>query len=106
MLLDEEGVWKYGKTVNVVFQITFHKCIKILFFSFFKNHFKNSLLLSWYLQWFAVPSSSIIKTAMERVKPKLVSASSVPLLRLLLPRTHINAIGEIDKLLVSPQVSG
>jgi anaphase-promoting complex subunit 1 len=28
------------------------------------------------------------------------------LLRLLLPRTHINAIGEIDKLLVSPQVSG
>lgn len=67
---------------------------------------KNSVLLSWYLQWFAVPSSSIIKTAMERVKPKLVSASSVPLLRLLLPRTHINAIGEIDKLLVSPQVSG
>ncbi|KAG6763784.1 hypothetical protein POTOM_031224 [Populus tomentosa] len=54
---------------------------------------KNSVLLSWYLQWFSVPSSSIIKTAMERVKPKLVSASSVPLLRLLLPRTHINAIG-------------
>ncbi|KAJ6768158.1 hypothetical protein OIU74_021929 [Salix koriyanagi] len=67
---------------------------------------KNSVLLSWYLQWFAVPSSSIIKTAMEKVKPKIVSASSVPLLRLLLPRTHINAIGEIDKLLVSPQVSG
>jgi len=88
--------------VNVVFQIIFHKYIKILFFSFFKN----SLLLSWYLQWFAVLASSVIKTAMEKVKPKLVSASSVPLLRLLLPKTETNAIGEIDKLLVSPQVSG
>jgi anaphase-promoting complex subunit 1 len=28
------------------------------------------------------------------------------LLRLLLPKTETNAIGEIDKLLVSPQVSG
>jgi anaphase-promoting complex subunit 1 len=43
---------------------------------------------------------------MEKVKPKLVSASSVPLLRLLLPKTETNAIGEIDKRLVSPQVSG
>jgi anaphase-promoting complex subunit 1 len=88
------------------FKLLYTNASKYYFFSFFKNHFKSSLLLSWYLQWFAVPSSSIIKTAMERVKPKLVSASSVPLLRLLLPRTHINAIGEIDKLLVSPQVSG
>ncbi|KAG6765462.1 hypothetical protein POTOM_029505 [Populus tomentosa] len=63
----------------------------------------NEALLSGRLTTPRVPSSSIIKTAMERVKPKLVSASSVPLLRLLLPRTHINAIGEIDKLLVSPQ---
>ena len=88
------------------FKLLFTNASKYYFFSFFKNHFKNYLLLSWYLQWFTVLASSVIKTTMEKVKPKLVSASSVPLLRLLLPKTETNAIGEIDKLLVSPQVSG
>jgi anaphase-promoting complex subunit 1 len=88
------------------FKLLFTNTSKYYFFSFLKNHFKNSLLLSWYLQWFAVLASSVIKTTMEKVKPKLVSASSVRLLRLLLPKTETNAIGEIDKLLVSPQVSG
>jgi anaphase-promoting complex subunit 1 len=98
----------FGSMVNVVFQITFHKCIKILFFFHFLKIILKILCfyISWYLQWFAVLASSVIKTTMEKVKPKLVSASSVPLLRLLLPKTETNAIGEIDKLLVSPQVSG
>lgn len=65
---------------------------------------KNSILLSWYLKWFGVPPPSVIKTAAEKIKPKLVSSSLVPFLRLLFPTTHINAIGEIDKFL-SLQVS-
>lgn len=62
---------------------------------------KRQLLLSWYVQWFGVPSPSVIKVAVEKVKPKLKSSSLVPLLHLLFPRTHINAIAEIDKLFSS-----
>ncbi|KAJ9175912.1 hypothetical protein P3X46_014412 [Hevea brasiliensis] len=66
---------------------------------------RNSVLLSWYLQWCGVPGPSVIWIAMEKIKPKVFSSSSVPLLRLLFPTTHINAIGEIDKSLFSSQVS-
>ncbi|KAM1253481.1 hypothetical protein ACFX2J_041359 [Malus domestica] len=63
---------------------------------------KRSILLSWYLQWFGVPAPSVIKMAVEKVKPKLKSSSTlVPLLHLLFPRTHINAIAAIDKLFSS-----
>uniref|UniRef100_A0A5B7B7B0 Putative anaphase-promoting complex subunit 1 isoform X2 n=1 Tax=Davidia involucrata TaxID=16924 RepID=A0A5B7B7B0_DAVIN len=62
-------------------------------------------LLSWYLQWYSVPAPSIIKMAVEKIKPMRTS-SSVPLLRLLLPRTHIKVIGEIDRLYFSSQVDG
>lgn len=58
-----------------------------------------SIILSWYLQWYDVPSHSVIKRAVEKIKPCRKSSSSVvPLLRLLLPRTHIDAISKIDKL--------
>nr|POE46089.1 anaphase-promoting complex subunit 1 [Quercus suber] len=60
---------------------------------------KSAILLSWYLQWFGVPAPFVIKTAAERIKPKLMSSSLTPFLRLLFPSTHINAIGEIDKFL-------
>ncbi|XP_075671418.1 anaphase-promoting complex subunit 1 isoform X2 [Castanea sativa] len=60
---------------------------------------KGAILLSWYLQWFGVPAPFVIKTAAERIKPKLMSSSLTPFLRLLFPSTHINAIGEIDKFL-------
>eukprot|EP00257_Ricinus_communis_P020956 XP_015580327.1 anaphase-promoting complex subunit 1 [Ricinus communis] len=66
---------------------------------------KSSVLLSWYLQWFGVPDPSMIWMAAEKIKPKLVSSSSVPFLRLLFPTTHINAIGEIDKYLFTSQVT-
>lgn len=61
---------------------------------------KDSILLSWYLQWLCVPAPSMIQTAVEKIRPKIKTSSSIPLLRLLLPRTHIHAIGEIDKFLV------
>ncbi|TQD83379.1 hypothetical protein C1H46_031089 [Malus baccata] len=63
---------------------------------------KRSILLSWYLQWFGVPAPSVTKMAVEKVKPKIKSSSTlVPLLHLLFPRTHINAIAAIDKLFSS-----
>ncbi|GMH15411.1 hypothetical protein Nepgr_017252 [Nepenthes gracilis] len=61
----------------------------------------GSILLSWYLQWFNVPAPSVIQTAMEAIKPKLGTSAAVPLLRLLLPKTHIDAITEMDTLLHS-----
>ncbi|KAK7300517.1 hypothetical protein RJT34_11363 [Clitoria ternatea] len=60
---------------------------------------KRSKLLAWFLQWFDVPASSVIRTAVDRVKPKIMSSSSVPLLHLFFPRTHINVIREIDRCL-------
>lgn len=66
---------------------------------------KRLILLSWYLQWFNVPAASVVKIAVEKVSAKLTpQLSSVPLLRLLFPRTHIDAISEIDKLCISSHV--
>ncbi|RID73006.1 hypothetical protein BRARA_B00180 [Brassica rapa] len=63
---------------------------------------KDLILLSWYLKWFSVPSPSIIKAAVEKIKSKCkISASAVPLLRLVLPSTHISAIREIDRVFFS-----
>ncbi|GAB4827614.1 hypothetical protein Ancab_034497 [Ancistrocladus abbreviatus] len=58
----------------------------------------GSIVLSWYLQWFDVPSPSVVRIAIERIKTKLRTSSLVPLLHLLLPKTHTTAITEIDKL--------
>lgn len=66
---------------------------------------KGAILLSWYLQWFGVPAPFVIKTAAERIKPKPLSSSLTPFLRLLFPSTHINAIGEIDKFLSCQSVA-
>lgn len=63
---------------------------------------RRSIILSWYLQWFGVPSPSVVEKAMKKVNAKSVSSSSlVPLLRLLLPSTHISALSEIGRLLCS-----
>lgn len=84
--------------------------------SVLENHFQNylksgtwpnedsqngdlSILLSWYLQWYSVPSPDMIKLIVEKLKP--VNKSSLPLLRLLLPKTHVKAVMEIEKLLCS-----
>ncbi|XP_010253785.1 PREDICTED: anaphase-promoting complex subunit 1 [Nelumbo nucifera] len=61
------------------------------------------MLLAWFLRWFEVPPPFVIKSAMEKIKHKYTS-SLVPLLRLLFPRTHINAIVEIDKSWLSSSI--
>ncbi|XP_061351686.1 anaphase-promoting complex subunit 1 [Gastrolobium bilobum] len=77
----------------------FHKYLKYGKWPDEESQDKRSILLSWFLQWFDVPASSVIKTAIDRVKPKHMLSSSVPLLRLSFPRTHINVINEIDRCL-------
>ncbi|KHN20837.1 Anaphase-promoting complex subunit 1 [Glycine soja] len=77
----------------------FHNYLKLGKWPDGESQDKRSILLSWFLQWFDVPSSSAIRTAVDRVKPKLMSSSSVPFLRLFFPRTHIHVISEIDRCL-------
>ncbi|CAM8913570.1 unnamed protein product [Rhodiola kirilowii] len=58
----------------------------------------RSVLLSWYLQWFSLPNPLVLNDVLDIVKSKCLKSSSVPLLRLMLPRTHINGLAAIDKL--------
>ncbi|KAK8334553.1 hypothetical protein V6Z11_A10G285900 [Gossypium hirsutum] len=62
---------------------------------------KSSTILSWYLQWFGVPAAPTVKTMVDKIKPMNTSLSPVPLLCLLLPGTHINAVEEINRFLLS-----
>ncbi|KAH9618819.1 hypothetical protein KSS87_009167 [Heliosperma pusillum] len=62
---------------------------------------KRSILLSWYLQWFCVPSPSTLQATMDKIKHKTETSLPVPLLRLVFPHTHIRVISEINKLLSS-----
>uniref|UniRef100_A0A7C9AEP2 Anaphase-promoting complex subunit 1 C-terminal domain-containing protein n=1 Tax=Opuntia streptacantha TaxID=393608 RepID=A0A7C9AEP2_OPUST len=62
---------------------------------------KCLLLLSWFLQWFSVPPPSVVQQALAKIKPKLKTSSSVPLLRLMLPRTHATVISEMSRSLLS-----
>ncbi|KAK3042105.1 hypothetical protein RJ639_001807 [Escallonia herrerae] len=61
---------------------------------------KLSAILSWYLQWYGVPAPSVIKAAVEKIKP-IPTSSSVPFLHLLLPRTHTRAVKEMHNFLFS-----
>ncbi|KAM7271463.1 hypothetical protein ACFE04_030677 [Oxalis oulophora] len=63
---------------------------------------RNSVLLSCYAQWYGLPAASIVQAAMEKIKTRSNSLSAIPLLRLLLPGTHIDAIREINNLYTSP----
>ncbi|KAL6003370.1 hypothetical protein ACLOJK_023593 [Asimina triloba] len=59
----------------------------------------GAVILSWHLQWYGIPSPSAIQTAVNKIKSKVPAGfSSVPLLHLLLPKTCVNALAEIDKL--------
>ncbi|PPD81551.1 hypothetical protein GOBAR_DD21537 [Gossypium barbadense] len=62
---------------------------------------KSSTILSWYLQWFGVPAAPTVKTMVDKIKSMNISLSPVPLLCLLLPGTHINAVEEINRFLLS-----
>ncbi|KAK4480701.1 hypothetical protein RD792_013783 [Penstemon davidsonii] len=57
--------------------------------------------LSWYLQWYSVPSPLDIKTAANKIKKQGKISSSIPLLRLVFPGTHIAAIDLINGCLLS-----
>lgn len=57
---------------------------------------KRSTFLSWYLQWYGVPCANDVRRAIEKIKDVQFS-SSVPLLHILFPRTHVIAIGDIKR---------
>lgn len=61
---------------------------------------KSDIILSWYIKWYNVPSPLDIRTVLEKLKCNNIS-TSVPLLRLLFPRTHIAAINVINGFLLS-----
>ncbi|XP_023752890.1 anaphase-promoting complex subunit 1 [Lactuca sativa] len=67
-----------------------------------------STLVSWYLQWYNVPPPSLIQAGIKKLKSiqsqtqtQRQRPSTIPLLRLLFPGTHINAINEIHKFMLS-----
>ncbi|KAL0382140.1 UNVERIFIED_CONTAM: Anaphase-promoting complex subunit [Sesamum calycinum] len=64
---------------------------------------KSQTILSWYLQWHSAPSPLDIKTAVEKINCTKIQPS-IPLLRLVFPRTHIAAIDVINSFLVSLEV--
>ena len=57
----------------------------------------GAIILSWYLQWFGLPNSHAVKSALVKAKPGVMK-SSVCLLSMLLPRTHISALYEVEKI--------
>ncbi|KAK8947459.1 Anaphase-promoting complex subunit 1 [Platanthera zijinensis] len=62
----------------------------------------ETIPFSWYLQWYGVPPPCVVKEAVQKIKAKVRTTSSmVPLLRLLLPTTDIRAIIDIDEHLLS-----
>ncbi|KAL2526600.1 Anaphase-promoting complex subunit 1 [Abeliophyllum distichum] len=60
------------------------------------------MILSWYLQWYGVPSALDIKRAAEKIK-RIKIRSSVPFLRLVFPTTHITAIEQINNVWFSSE---
>jgi anaphase-promoting complex subunit 1 len=59
----------------------------------------DAVLLSWYLQWYSIPPPHVVASAVEKIKPRAPGgASMLPLLRLLLPTTHLVGLMEIEKL--------
>ncbi|XP_073016150.1 anaphase-promoting complex subunit 1 isoform X1 [Primulina eburnea] len=55
---------------------------------------KQATILSWYLQWYNVPSPIDIRSFGEKIK-KIEKCPSVPLLRLVFPETHVTAINNL-----------
>lgn len=64
---------------------------------------KYRTFLSWYLQWYSVPSPLDIKRAAAKIKRAKI-CSSTPLLRLVFPRTHIAAVDVINRCYLSSKV--
>ncbi|XP_020578138.1 anaphase-promoting complex subunit 1 isoform X2 [Phalaenopsis equestris] len=65
-------------------------------------HEQEAIPFFWYLQWYSLPPPHVVKEAAQKIRARVPSSSSMlPLLRLLLPNTHIKAISQIDELLLS-----
>lgn len=62
----------------------------------------HGMILSWYLQWYSVPSALDIKRAADKIK-RIKIRSSVPLLRLVFPTTHITTIDRINNVWCSSE---
>jgi anaphase-promoting complex subunit 1 len=57
------------------------------------------VVLSWYLHWYNIPPPHVVASAVEKVRPRVpAGVSMLPLLRLLLPNTHLVGLMEIEKL--------
>lgn len=66
----------------------------------------DAVLLSWYLQWYSIPPPHVVASAVEKIKPRApTGVSMLPLLRLLLPTTHLVGLMEIEKLQMMPMRS-
>ncbi|XP_016575540.1 anaphase-promoting complex subunit 1 isoform X1 [Capsicum annuum] len=57
---------------------------------------RASTLLSWYVQWYNVPSPFEVKRAFDKINA-VITPSSVPLLHLVFPRTDVTALCEINR---------
>lgn len=57
---------------------------------------RASTLLSWYVQWYNVPSPFQVKRGLDKIKA-INTSSSVPLLHLLFPGTDVTALCEINR---------
>ncbi|CAN6328614.1 unnamed protein product [Urochloa humidicola] len=58
----------------------------------------DAAILSWYLQWYSIPPPHVVASAVEKVMPRVpAGVSMLPLLRLLLPTTHLVGLMEIEK---------
>lgn len=56
------------------------------------------VILSWYLQWYSIPPPHVVASAVDKVRPRVpAGVSMLPLLRLLLPTTHLVGLMEIEK---------
>ena len=56
------------------------------------------VILSWYLQWYSIPPPHVVASAVEKIRPRVpAGVSMLPLLRLLLPTTHLVGLMEIEK---------
>jgi anaphase-promoting complex subunit 1 len=56
------------------------------------------VILSWYLQWYSIPPPHVVASAVDNVRSRVpAGVSMLPLLRLLLPTTHLVGLMEIEK---------
>ncbi|KAJ1262414.1 hypothetical protein BS78_09G105800 [Paspalum vaginatum] len=62
----------------------------------------DAVILSCYLQWYSIPPPHVVASAVEKVRPRVpAGVSMIPLLRVLLPTTHLVGLMEIEKLQIA-----